>query len=79
MTIDRIHTGKKRFLDLLLMADEQESMIDRHLERGEGKESAKSLPQAVQFQNKIVPLRPECEIVRNAISTDVINVFRREC
>lgn len=26
---------KKRFLDLLLLADEQESMIDRYLERGE--------------------------------------------
>ena len=37
MKIDRIHTGKKRFLELLLMADEQESMIDRYLERGEGK------------------------------------------
>ena len=37
MTIDKIHTGKKRFLDLLLMADEQESMIDRYLDRGEEK------------------------------------------
>jgi len=27
--------GKKRFLDLLLLADEQESMIDRYLERGD--------------------------------------------
>ena len=26
---------KKRYLDLLLLADEQESMIDRYLERGE--------------------------------------------
>lgn len=37
MKIDRIHTGKKRFPELLLMANEQESMIDRYLERGEGK------------------------------------------
>ena len=27
--------NKKQFLDLLLLADEQESMIDRYLERGE--------------------------------------------
>jgi GNAT superfamily N-acetyltransferase len=30
-----IETGKKDFLDLLLLADESESMIDRYLERGE--------------------------------------------
>lgn len=33
--IRKITTHKKRFLDLLLLADEQESMIDRYLERGE--------------------------------------------
>lgn len=33
--IRRILLHKKRFLDLLLLADEQESMIDRYLERGE--------------------------------------------
>lgn len=27
-------TGKKRYLDLLLLADEQEDMIDRYLEEG---------------------------------------------
>ena len=27
--------NKKQYLDLLLLADEQESMIDRYLERGE--------------------------------------------
>ena len=34
----RIHPisgNKKQYLDLLLLADEQESMIDRYLERGE--------------------------------------------
>lgn len=35
MEIQRIHKDKKRFLDLLLLADEQESMIDNYLERGE--------------------------------------------
>lgn len=33
--IRRIFNNKKQYLDLLLLADEQESMIDRHLERGE--------------------------------------------
>ncbi len=33
--ITRIPTDKKRFLELLLLGDEQESMIDRYLERGE--------------------------------------------
>lgn len=35
MEIRHIISGKKRFLDLLLLADEQESMIDKYLERGE--------------------------------------------
>lgn len=35
MRIDKIQTNKKDYLDMLLLADEQESMIDRYLERGE--------------------------------------------
>ena len=35
MNIIKIIDDKKRFLDLLLLADEQESMIDRYLERGD--------------------------------------------
>ena len=35
MNIIRVEGNKKRYLDLLLLADEQESMIDRYLERGE--------------------------------------------
>ena len=34
MQIKEITTGKKNFLDLLLLADEQEDMVDRYLERG---------------------------------------------
>ncbi len=34
MRIELIVYGKKRFLPLLLLGDEQESMIDRYLERG---------------------------------------------
>lgn len=33
MNIQLITTDKKRFLSLLLLADEQESMLDRYLER----------------------------------------------
>ena len=32
LRFEKITTHKKRFLDLLLLADEQESMIDRYLE-----------------------------------------------
>lgn len=35
MDIKEIYENKKQFLDLLLLADEQESMIDRYLERGD--------------------------------------------
>jgi Predicted P-loop ATPase fused to an acetyltransferase len=35
MRIEKITERKKRFLDLLLLADEQEDMLDRYLERGE--------------------------------------------
>ena len=35
MRIERISENKKRFLDLLLLADEQENMIDRYLPEGD--------------------------------------------
>lgn len=35
MKIKRILGDKKQFLDLLLLADEQEDMIDKYLERGD--------------------------------------------
>jgi len=35
MQIIRVLENKKQYLDLLLLADEQESMIDRYLKRGE--------------------------------------------
>ncbi len=35
MRIHKITENKKRYLDLLLLADEQENMIDRYLERGD--------------------------------------------
>ena len=34
MTITEIKDNKKKYLDLLLLADEQEDMIDRYLEKG---------------------------------------------
>ena len=34
MEIRKIETDKKQYLDLLLLADEQEDMVDRYLERG---------------------------------------------
>ena len=35
MTIKQVLKGKKEYIDLLLLADEQEDMIDKYLERGE--------------------------------------------
>lgn len=35
MRIEKITGNKKKYLDLLLLADEQENMIDRYLERGD--------------------------------------------
>ena len=35
INITKITASKKAYIDLLLLADEQESMIDRYLERGE--------------------------------------------
>ena len=34
MEVRKVETDKKRYLDLLLLADEQEDMVDRYLERG---------------------------------------------
>lgn len=35
MRIEKVTENKKRFLDLLLLADEQEDMIDRYLPDGD--------------------------------------------
>lgn len=35
MRIEKIESDKRRFLELLLIGDEQESMIERYLDRGE--------------------------------------------
>ncbi len=35
MRIIKISTGKEQYMDLLLLADEQESMVQRYLEKGE--------------------------------------------
>ena len=35
MKIEKVTGNKKRYLDLLLLADEQEDMIDRYLENGD--------------------------------------------
>ncbi|WP_313132053.1 GNAT family N-acetyltransferase [Anaerocolumna sp.] len=35
MNIIKVTENKKEYIDLLLLADEQESMIDKYLERGE--------------------------------------------
>ena len=35
MKIEKITENKKQFLDLLLLADEQEDMVDRYLESGD--------------------------------------------
>lgn len=35
MDIQEVRMDKKRYLELLLLADEQENMIDRYLERGQ--------------------------------------------
>ena len=35
MTIKQVMKGKMEYIDLLLLADEQEDMIDKYLERGE--------------------------------------------
>jgi ribosomal protein S18 acetylase RimI-like enzyme len=35
MKIEMVTNNKKKFLDLLLLADEQENLIDRYLERGD--------------------------------------------
>lgn len=34
MEIRKVETDKKQYLSLLLLADEQEDMVDRYLERG---------------------------------------------
>lgn len=35
MEIRKVTKDKKQYLDLLLLADEQEDMVDKYLERGD--------------------------------------------
>lgn len=56
MRFDEITTNKKRFLDLLLLADEQEDMVDHYLEDGR---------MFVLYENG-----PKCEAVVTALSSD---------
>ena len=34
MKVEQVFSDRKRFLDLLLLADEQEDMVDRYLDNG---------------------------------------------
>ena len=42
MKIREVNENKKQFIALLLLADEQESMVDRYLEKGLGSEGGTS-------------------------------------
>ncbi len=62
MDIRQITEKKKRHLDLLLIADEQESMIDRYLDRGEmfalyDGEEVKSVCVVVRTDNETCELK----------------------
>lgn len=83
MKIQPIITDKKRFLPLLLLADEQESMIDRYLERGdlfvmydEGETEAIAVAVVTQEENGISELKnlavaPACQ--RKGYGRQMIN------
>lgn len=71
MHIRLVKSDKKRFLDLLLLADEQESMIDRYIERGdlfvmEEKDEAKAVAVVTRegqgiYELKNLAVAPACQ------------------
>ena len=70
MEIVEVQSDKKRYIDLLLLADEQESMIDRYLERGtmyvlidEGVKAECVVTQEADsvLEIKNVACRPDCQ------------------
>ena len=83
MEISKVTKGKKVYLDLLLLADEQESMVDRYLERGElfvlrAGESViaecvvtKEAPGVYELKN--IAVRPDCQ--RRGYGRRMINFF----
>ena len=80
MEIKRISENKKQFLDLLLLADEQESMIDQYLERGDLFEP---VPTAVEFEEER-ERREGTELVAYADSSVAqspvsVNLTRADC
>ncbi len=61
MTIQQITEDKKKFLDLLLLGDEQESMIDRYLDEGDlfalYDDDLKAVCVVAQVDNRICELK----------------------
>ncbi|ADK84676.1 GCN5-related N-acetyltransferase [Desulfarculus baarsii DSM 2075] len=70
MEIIKVTTGKKRYLDLLLLGDEQEDMIDKYLERGEmfvldddgvKAQCVVTKESAGVYELKNIAVRPDCQ------------------
>ena len=56
--IRRVETNKKQYLALLLLADEQEDMIDRYLERGSMYVLEDDGVKAVSYTHLTLPTTP---------------------
>jgi len=70
MKFRQIHENKKQYLNLLLLADEQEDMIDRYLTRGEmfvveensvKAECVVTREDTGVYEIKNIAVRPECQ------------------
>ena len=70
MNIRKVTNDKKAYIELLLLADEQESMIDKYLERGEMfvlndngvKAECVVIKEAVGiYELKNIAVMPECQ------------------
>ena len=66
MRIEKIIENKKQFLDLLLLADEQENMIDKYLNKGDlfalFDDDLKSVCVVSPIDNEICELKKHCNI-----------------
>ena len=72
MKIREVNENKKQFISLLLLADEQESMVDRYLEKG----TMYVLEDNDEKQNVLLPMKV-MEYLKSRISQSIRKIRER--
>ena len=80
--IIKISRNKKQYLDLLLLGDEQETMIDRYLERGDLfvlEDNGKKIPHERSEHRRFFTRRAACGVTFVPENRKITCPFRNLC